>query len=91
MALHVGVFLLILWGQEQVLAGRRAGAAMALVLGASGVFALGIHAWFLARGDPRFSGSVSLGVLTMLGGTGAYLGLVAAREIGARRHRQSAA
>jgi hypothetical protein len=81
-ALHVGIFLLILWGHEQVLAGRREGAAMSLVLGAGGVVALGVHAWFLAHGDARFASAVSIGVLTALGCAGGYLVALAAREIG---------
>ncbi len=85
-ALHVGMFLLILWGYGQVVGGgRTAGAVMSLVLGAAGVFALGIHGWHLAHGDERFRSLTSVVVLAGLGLMGAYLGAVAVRELLARR------
>src|SRR5512140_1423532 len=85
-ALHVGIFLLILWGYEQVLARRRIGAAvMSLVLGASCVFALVLHGWFLVHDDQRFRAAVSLVLLASLGVVGAYLAATAIRELGAER------
>jgi hypothetical protein len=62
-ALHVGIFLLILWGYAQLLARRRVGVVMSLVLGGSGVFALGVHGWFLVHDDQRFRSVTSVSVL----------------------------
>ncbi len=90
-ALHVGLFLLVLWGYEQVVARRRVGAAvMSLVLGGGCVLALGLHGWFLAHGDPRFTGPASLALLASLGIVGVCLAGLGLRDLGNRRAGVSA-
>jgi hypothetical protein len=84
-ALHVGVFLLILWGYEQVVARRRVAAAvMSHVLGGGCLLALGLHGWFLLHDDQRFRTAVSLVLLASLGVVGASLAALGVRELGAR-------
>ena len=87
-ALHVGLFLLILWGYELVVARRGVAAAvMSLVLGSGCVLALCLHGGFLLHGDQRFGTAVSLVLLASLGVVGAYLAALGLRELGARRRR----
>ena len=52
-----------LYGLAVLVRRPRAGAWFALALSASGVFAFGIHTWFLAQGRPEFRVPASIGVL----------------------------
>jgi len=63
LAIHVPLLLLVLWGYERVIARARAGALMAVAVGAAGVATAAIHGAFLARGSVEFRTPMSIAVI----------------------------
>ena len=64
LVLNFALLIVALVGLKLLVDGSTAGHAFSLLLAAAGVFAFGIHAFFLARGDARFRLPVCLVVLT---------------------------
>jgi hypothetical protein len=63
LVLNFALLIVALAGFRLLVDGSEAGHAFSLLLAAAGVFAFGIHAFFLARGDARFRMPVCLAVL----------------------------
>jgi hypothetical protein len=63
LVLNFALMIVALAGLKLLVDGSAAGHAFSLLLAAAGVFAFGIHAFFLARGDARFRLPVCLAVL----------------------------
>ncbi len=61
--MHVPLLLVVLWGDEQVVAGSRAGLWLSVGAAGAGLLALGLHGWFLLGGGREFRDPVSLAVL----------------------------
>ena len=61
--LHLPAVFLVLWGLLAVVDQTRAGLVMSLVLAGVGVFAFGIHTYFIKKGHPEFRTWVSQGIL----------------------------
>ncbi len=72
-ALHVGVFLLLLWGYGEALRGTRAGVVLSYVVAAGALFAGAVHGTCLGLGRPEFRSAVSIGLLVALFTSGAAL------------------
>lgn len=68
LALHVPLLLVILWGHEQLVLSRRAGAWISLALAGGGAFALIAHGAFLLAGRSEFRTVASLALLGAIGG-----------------------
>lgn len=75
--LHVPLLFLVLYGLVVIDRGNPAGRWFALVLAISGVFAFGIHAWFLKMGRPEFNAPVSKLILWTILAFSIALGTVA--------------
>jgi hypothetical protein len=63
LVLNFLVVLLILFGQQALAQGKAAGIVMSWVLVAGGLFAAGIHAYFILAGDLTFRQPVSISLL----------------------------
>ncbi len=61
--LNMPIVLLILWGARTLALGQRLGIVIAWLLLAAGFFAVGIHSYFLLRGDESFTLPVSSALL----------------------------
>lgn len=72
-ALHVGMFLLLVWGYGEALKGTRAGVYLSYVVASGAVFAGVVHGAYLALGRPEFRSAVSIGLLVALFTSGAVL------------------
>ncbi len=64
LALHLPLVFVILWGLLQTARHTVPGAVLSLVLAAGGLFAFGIHTFFLRRGHPQFRLWLSRAILT---------------------------
>jgi hypothetical protein len=65
--LHIALFLLVFWGFEQVVQGRRSGLWASMILAGAGVFALAIHGTMLLAGGSEFRVPVSIFILLSTG------------------------
>lgn len=65
LAFNVVVVLVVLWGLVALSEGRRAGRAVSWLLVAFGVFAFGVHVYFVLAGRPEFA---TVGSWVVLGG-----------------------
>lgn len=63
LVLNFVLVLLVLFGLQQLLQGKRAGYIFSLLLAAAGVFAFSIHSFFLLMGHPEFRLPISLVIL----------------------------
>ena len=61
--LHIPLVGLIMYGLLEVAAGSLVGMYIYLVVNVGGFFAYAIHTYFIRKGDERFNGSVSQGLL----------------------------
>jgi hypothetical protein len=85
--LHIGLFLLVLWGYDQVDRARRSGLWCSLILAASGIFAFALHGILLLQGGIEFRAPVSI---LLLAATGAVsVAQLAAAAMGLRGERVS--
>jgi hypothetical protein len=64
--LHLPLVFLILWGLLAVSGQTRAGLLISLLLAAGGIFAFGIHTYFIKKGHPEFRSLVSRGLLAAM-------------------------
>jgi hypothetical protein len=64
--IHFPLYLAGLYGLVLVSQGASAGLILSLVVGAAGIFAFGIHAFFLRKGRPEFNTQISKGILGLL-------------------------
>jgi thiol:disulfide interchange protein len=65
--LHVALFLLVFWGFDEVVRGRRRGLWFSLILAAFGIFATTVHGVFLLRGGADFRIPASILLLIAIG------------------------
>jgi hypothetical protein len=65
--LHIPLFLLVLWGFDEVVRGRRRGLWFSLILAVSGIFALSVHGLLLLRGGTEFRTRASVLLLISVG------------------------
>ena len=65
--LHIPLFLLVLWGFDEIVCGRRRGLWFSLILAVSGIFALTVHGLLLLRGGTEFRTPVSILLLISVG------------------------
>jgi hypothetical protein len=72
-ALHVPLFVILVWGYGQVVLGTNAGRRMALLLAAGAVAGGALHALLLGAGHPEFRTPGSLAILGALAMSGAAL------------------
>lgn len=72
-ALHVPLFLLLVWGYGQIVLGTHAGRRVALLVAVAALAAGAIHGALLGAGRPEFRTSGSLAVLAALAASGAVL------------------
>jgi hypothetical protein len=61
--LHFPLLFFVLYGLVEVSQGTHAGLVCSAILGAAGVFAFGIHMFFLARGRMEFRSPMSIFIL----------------------------
>ena len=64
--IHLPLIFLVLWGVVLVIRQTQAGLFFSLALAAGGLFAFGIHTWFIRRGRPEFKTPVSQGLLAAI-------------------------
>ncbi|MBI4732411.1 MAG: hypothetical protein HY781_09890 [Chloroflexi bacterium] len=64
--IHLPLWVLALYGLVLLHDGMLAGLVLSLVLSFAGLFAFGIHTWFIHKGHPEFRLPVSRGVLWAL-------------------------
>jgi hypothetical protein len=64
--IHFPLYLAGLYGLVLVSQGASAGLILSLVVGAAGIFAFGIHTFFLRKGRPEFNTQISKGILGLL-------------------------
>ncbi len=64
--IHFPLYLAGLYGLVLVSQGASAGLILSLVVGAAGIFAFGIHTFFLRKGRPEFNTQISKGILDLL-------------------------
>ena len=65
--LHIPLFLLVLWGFDEIVCGRRRGLWFSLILAGSGIFALTVHGLLLLRGGTEFRTPASILLLISVG------------------------
>jgi hypothetical protein len=65
--LHIPLFLLVLWGFDEIVCGRRRGLWFSLILAVSGIFALTVHGLLLLRGGTEFRTPASILLLISVG------------------------
>jgi len=63
---HIPLIFVLMLGTVYVYETNRAGTVLSLILSAGGIFAFGIHTYFLARGRPEFRKPVSRILLWLL-------------------------
>jgi hypothetical protein len=63
LALHFVLLPPFLWGLVMVYMERTAGLILSLILSAAGIFALGIHTYFIKKGKPGFTAGISQFIL----------------------------
>jgi hypothetical protein len=63
LALNLLIVFLVLYGQQALVRGKRAGIVMSWVLVAGGLFAAGIHSYFILSGDLAFRQPMSVFLL----------------------------
>jgi hypothetical protein len=61
--LNFGLLLIGLYGFQQVLLGTKSARIFSLILAAAGIFAFGIHSFFITTGHPEFTLPISLAIL----------------------------
>lgn len=61
--LNLPIVFLVLIGLQSLVLGRRSGIVISWLLVSSGLFAFGIHSFFLLQGDDAFKLPVSVGLL----------------------------
>ncbi len=59
------LLLVALYGFQQLIQGARSGLWFSLLLAAGGIFAFGIHSYFILTGHPEFTLPASLAVLSL--------------------------
>jgi hypothetical protein len=64
--IHFPLYLAGLYGLVLVSQGASAGLILSLIIGAAGIFAFGIHTFFLRKGRPEFNTQISKGILGLL-------------------------
>lgn len=64
--IHIPLIFMLMLGTVFVYEMNRAGAVLSLLVSAGGIFAFGIHTYFLMRGRPEFRKPVSRIVLWLL-------------------------
>lgn len=57
--LHFPILTLVLYGLVLVREGSRAGLIFSAALAGGGIFAYGIHSWFIKRGREEFTSAIS--------------------------------
>lgn len=72
-ALHVPLFLLLVWGYGQVVLGTHAGRRVALLLAVGALGGGAVHAALLGAGHTEFRTAASIAVLAGLAASGALL------------------
>ena len=83
LAINLLLVIVILYGHQALAMGRSSGIILSWVLVAGGLFAVGIHTYFLLKGDEAFRLPASLVLLLAT----LVLSLAQARAlVGARRH-----
>lgn len=65
--LHIPLFLLVLWGFDEIVRDRRRGLWFSLILSVSGIFALTVHGLLLLRGGTEFRTPASILLLISVG------------------------
>ena len=91
LVLNFLLLLVALYGFQQVVLGTKTARAFSLLLAAAGVFAFGIHTFFIVTGHPEFTLPVSIVVLvtTLIASLAqGFLALRETREISHRGHRE---
>jgi hypothetical protein len=63
LVLNFALLVVALYGFQQVVLGTKTARAFSRLLAAAGVFAFGIHTFFIATGHPEFTAPVSLAIL----------------------------
>ena len=63
LVLNFALLIVALYGFQQVVLATKTARAFSLLLAAAGVFAFGIHTFFIATGHPEFTLPVSLAIL----------------------------
>jgi hypothetical protein len=63
LALHFGLLFIFLWGTVLVYMERTGGLILSAVLAAAGIFAAGIHTYFIRKGKPGFTSPMSQFIL----------------------------
>ena len=61
--LHFPLLLIILYGLVLVRQGSGTGLVFSLILAAGGIFAFGVHTWFIRRGREEFTALISRFIL----------------------------
>jgi hypothetical protein len=64
--IHFPLYLAGLYGLVLASQGASAGLILSLVVGAAGIFAFGIHTFFLRKGRPEFNTQISKAILGLL-------------------------
>jgi hypothetical protein len=62
--LHLPIIFVAFWGLRLLFEHSAGGVIIALLLGLSGIFAFGIHMYFISKGRPEFKAGVSVAILT---------------------------
>lgn len=57
--LHFPILTLVLYGLVLVREGSRAGLIFSVALAGGGIFAFGIHSWFIRKGREEFTSAIS--------------------------------
>jgi len=81
LVLNFLLLLVALYGFQQVVLGTKTARAFSLVLAAVGVFAFGIHTFFIATGHPEFTLPASIVVLVAALIVSLVQGFLALREM----------
>ena len=63
--LNLALLLLFLYGFEKVVEWKKGAPAFSYFLAASGIFAFGIHSYFILNGNPEFTSVISYGILAL--------------------------
>jgi hypothetical protein len=74
------LFYIFLIGYHRLITGARSGPLLSFLLAASGIFAFGIHSYFIAAGHPEFTTWASQIILWMILAASALQGIVAIRS-----------
>ena len=63
LVIHLPLVMVVFWGLVRLDRRSPAGLLMTLVLAAAGIFAFGVHMYFIRKGRPEFRTPVSIGIL----------------------------